>query len=605
MAINTIQDLINKKGKDYVDSLLNNDVIITENLDTYRFLFKKEGDYIKFFKKNNMPLNLVERTLNDVWENAISEIPRILHEKDIPDNLTFGIAYTPVKEPIRIKYENLPTYVLTDISERDGNKAKHYDYDKITEWAEYLNLGKPPVIFKGKLTEEQKETILKYSDKEFKGTESKFTMMINEVFNSTYSNNDVIEGIILKGNDGQLVKITSYEFDILNEAYENIQHTKDFYDLTILSMNKILENYNVPNLQNESQNENYIEIVSDIFNRYCKEYDISENSFDPKYLAPPSHGYLGNLNKMFITNQETLDLLNKGPVHESLFKVILSSLRRRKKPNNLLNESGLSNFNNYVELLNSLINNYDIIEEGTPLTDVDQQEIEPLNEARSENVVIGELNKDINSGIDNMRVIGSIQKAFSSVAGDIKKGEKGCAVYITSCRPFSNNNLQNMQDINKKWQLPVIPASVSNNKKMPGDTFVFSDNIKISQLELLTQNYSNISPNYILLDSWSLAEIFELCRPHFEPMVIITDSTKKSEFAIQLYFEEEIMGKRLNVDDAFNVGEMNAEDVFMGYRAIEDNDAVMFKEYTPNPMWNLFEKMVAEYKTWSGQILTI
>ena len=95
----------------------------------------------------------------------------------------------------------------------------------------------------------------------------------------------------------------------------------------------------------------------------------------------------------------------------------------------------------------------------------------------------------------------------------------------------------------------------------------------------------------------------EYCRPDYEPVVIITDQGKKSEMTLQLFFEEEIMGGRINVTDKFNIGELENEDRLAAFRAIEDNNYSLFNELTPHSIHNLMDNVFSEYRLWSGQII--
>ena len=134
MGLNTIASVLNKRGQSYVDKLLNDEVVITEKLDTFRILFEKINGEVKFFKKNNSEITLIERTLNDVWEQALLELPTLIGETDLPEGIRYGVAYTPVERPLRIPYANLPRYILTDMTKRiDGKIVESYDYEEVKQ----------------------------------------------------------------------------------------------------------------------------------------------------------------------------------------------------------------------------------------------------------------------------------------------------------------------------------------------------------------------------------------------------------------------------------------------------------------------------------------
>ena len=581
--LNTVSAVLETKGRDYVDKILSDEnLVITEKIDTFRILFEKKDGKLIFYKKDNSPITLIERTLTDIWETALTEIPILVEQANIPEDLKFGLYYTPVERPLRIPYKNLPKYILTDVTHYSNNKVKEsYNYDNVKEWSGVLCMGRPPVIFQGKLNEVQKKILIDYDMREYDGEDMNFSRMISKTLGSDYSKEEIIEGIIIKSKN-KLTQIISYEFDILNEAYQKAHASRDFYDIVILSLNSFMRNYNFPILEGETSDEMYLDIVCDVFNKYCKTNDIGE-SLEPKYLTPPQYGHTGNLNKKFIKNKDTLKYLAKAPIYEALFRVILSSFRKFKKPFGLLSESVVEKFNTYIYLIKDKIN----------------EEIN-ISEVRSENVAIESIKKRRKTDVDNMRVIASIQRAFDPEIPEVNQGEQKCAVYLTSFQPFTNSQLENIKQINKTWHTPVILAAVSNKFKVKGKDFHVSDNIVKAQMKSLANFDSELIPGYMLLDSWDLTEIFEYCRPKYEPIIIITDMGKKSEMALQLFFEEEVTGGRINVESDFNIGEMENKDELQAFRAIEDNNASLFMEMTPAPTHIVFDSISTEYKMWTG-----
>lgn len=597
---NTCNDF-KKRGSEYVTEFLNEEITITEKLDTYRILFEKQEDKLVFFKKDNTELNLIERTLTNVWEDAIIELTTIIGDLMLPENMRFGVAYTPVEKPIRLPYSNLPKYILTDITLRKDNKVTEvYEYDEVIKWAEILNMGRPPIIFQGKLTEEQISILKTYDLKEYEKLEEKtFSKIIEKLFKQSYSGENLIEGIIIKGKK-DLAQIVSYEFSLLNEAYEKDSHSRDFYDIILLEINSFMDRYNVPVLEGKTSDEMYLEIISDIFNQFCKKNPSILENINPDFLTPPSYGYFGNLNLLLIKNKKTIDLLEKGGrIYEALYRVILSSLRKPKKEFGLLTESATQKFNTYVYLIKNVINKE---------VNLEEEEYRYLNEdvvdeSRSDNVVIDSIINRKDSDVDNMRVIASIQQAFEPTIIEVKQGKEKCVVYLTECQPFTNVQLENIYALNRTWKCPIVLGSISNERRVKGENFHFSDGLVKAQLDAVAIYNKEIIPAYFMLEGWDLNELFEFCRPKYEPIAVITDNGKKADLALQLYFEDEVMGGRINVEQNFNIGEMENKDQLPAFRAIEDHLYIRIKELTPQPIWGLFDSMTSEYKIWSGQIL--
>jgi len=603
--LNTLAKTLEKRGSKYVNSLLNDEVVITEKIDTFRIIFERKGDEIIFYKKDNTPITLIERVLTDIYEDAILEIPLITKEAQIPEGYHFGVYYTPVERPIRIPYSKLPKYILTDVTQRDENNKviESYDYNKVKEWASVLCMGRPPILFEGKLTEEQKNLLIAYDTKEYNGEDMTFSKMIEEVFETSYSQEDVIEGVVIKSGN-KISQIISYEFELLNEAYEKENESRDFYDIIISDLTNFLDNYNIPILEADNEDELYLNIICDVFNNYCEKRNINEE-MDAKYLTPPRFGHYGKLNKKFIKDEKTLEWISKAPIYEALFKVFLSSFRKTKKPHGLLTEKVTSKFNSYVKIINGYINKFEedeIIGEYADDKEVSKY-LSNLNEARSDNIVISAIKRRTPNDVDNMRVISSIQKAFEPRIRDVDRGAQKCAVYLTTFEPFTNAQMTNAMRMRDMWNCPVVLCTVSNEYKIKGKQFHASDELKRAQMEALINYDNKLFSGYALLDSWNIVEIFEYCRPEYEPVVIITDTKNKSEMTLRLFFEEEVMGGRINVEDNFNVGELENEDRLSAFRAIEDNNYSLFMELTPSPIHNIYNQIFSEYRLWSGQII--
>ncbi len=596
MGLNTLTNVLEKKGQEYLDQFLNENVIITEKLDTYRISFGLENGKLKFFKKDNSEINLIERTLTDIWEKAIIEIPTLIEGLKLPEGVRFGIAYTPVERPIRLPYSNLPPYILTDVIKRKNNKSiEVFDYTEVNEWAKLMNIGRPPIIFEGILSEKQKNVLINYDKRLFDDIDENFSFLIESQIGKTYSGENTIEGIIIKSND-KLAQVVSYEFELLNEAYQKKDSPRDFYDLVLIHLNSFLDSHPIPVMEADDPNQAYINIICNIYNGFCENTSITEN-LNPKFLTPPRFGHSGSLNLKFIQDKKTKEILKGGKIFEALFRVVLSSFRKYKRSYGLLTEALVDNFNTHVYMINYNSNIQLELNEHYHVNE------EKISEARSDNVVVQSVNRRQNTDIDNMRVIASIQKAFEPKPFNIRQGDEKCVIYICDMTPFTKIQMENLLAINKAWNLPVIIIGVSDSRKIKGEKFILSDNLIQAELQSIAQFNKEIVPAFLLIDSWDLNEIFEYTRPKYEPVALITDQGKKSEFVLQLYFEDEIMGGRLGVEDNFNIGEISAEDKLIATRSIEDKLFYTFKENTSQAIWGLWDNIKTEYQIWSGELL--
>lgn len=589
MSIHTLNSLKEKHNEDFVKSFLSKPLVITEKLDTYRILFQKKNDSINFYKKDNKVIDIIERTLSDIWEEPINEINHIIYDcfSEIPEGYRFGVAYIPDERPLLVPYKNLPKYILTDIINENG---KALSLEEVENWSAKLCLARPPYIFKGTLTEEQKNNLINYSNSCWEDLkEDNLGELIKNNFGKTYSGNDIIEGIIIS-NDESIAKIVSYEFELISEAYNKLTPSRDFYDLLIIKLNNFLSQYTLPYLQeNNSTEQRYIDTICDIFNKFVSK-DYFFEGLSHKDLQSPQWGYCGQLNKSFITNENTKELLENNKLFENIFKIILSSLRKTKKPYGLLDSYVVESFNTFV----NIINNKSIKALNEEVTE------KPEEKTKSDNDVVKNIAARSYSDMDNMRIIASIQRAFNPKHKEVTKGEQKCIVYFTSLLPFTNKQLENINTLYDKWKLPIVIASISNKKRITGNKFFISDTLVKAQLQSICQFYGDKVKAMLMMDSWNLYELFEYCRPKFEPILLITDPTKSSDFSMQLYFNEEIMGGRIGIEKDFNIGELDNDLEKIAFRAIENGNAVSYNELCPESIWGFFNNIRSEYLSWNS-----
>ena len=207
----------------------------------------------------------------------------------------------------------------------------------------------------------------------------------------------------------------------------------------------------------------------------------------------------------------------------------------------------------------------------------------------SGNITVKALKRRVPNDIDNMRVISSVQRAFNPPQYNLTQGKRKVAVYLTSFQPFTSAQMTNIEQIHNQWNVPILLAAVCNEGNIKGNDFHLSDGVVLSQMKSMSNFNKNLIPSYMMLNTWSLREIFQFARPHYEPLIVITDTGKKSEMALQLFYEEEIMGGKINVLDEFNIGEMVNNESISAYRAIEDGNGVYFMEQTPKSIHNFYD----------------
>lgn len=576
--ITSLKTLYNS-DKTSLDKFFKDEVVISEKLSTCRILFENKNGELIFYKKDYTKIDKIERSLNTIWEDALIEIPILCENVEIPEGYIFGVSYYPNTRTNIIPYEKIDKYILTDISKRTKKISRNLSENIVAEWSLKLHMGLPPVIYKGVLNEEQKQLLINYANKNFEFIkENDFSTFISENIATTYSKQSLIEGIIIKSYD-KTVQLKSYEFELLSESYIKESDNKYIYDIIILYLNNYLKEHKLSFNKTSDNEQNYINIVCDIFNGFINNNKSSLISLNESLVKPKTYGDPIIHSNRFISNKDTLNLLNT-PLYESLFYIMLNALRKTKKPNSIgvLSESDVINFNNQVEIIKNILN--------------------------EENVIIKDIStKREITDIDNMKLIGSIHNTFDVKIKNNNTGLQQCILYVCDILTFTNSQLRNIEIFYNQFNLPVILLGLSFSKCVEGKRYFMSDNLIKAQLDILKETYPFIEKS-MLLSEFNLKHIFEICRPEFEPVQMICDNNSLiSDFKNQLFFEDKVLGGRINTAEYFDIIYTENFDKHNALRALEDGNVLLFKNITPPVINNLFNVFLAEYKVWTGQIL--
>jgi hypothetical protein len=597
-GIKDLRDIYEKKGAAEIEKHLSGNLTITEKIDAHRFSFEKNSDgSFSYYKKNdNRNLTIVDRTISDLYEKAISHIESLPNyvKNNIPENHRFGFAYFPSDKPLRIEYKTVHTskLILTDVTLRGENgkvKRVYEDITFINRWAKSFNVGEMPIIFQGKLEESAKDILMNLFLGDARNN-AFFTQHINSAFGKTYTQNHIIEGVVIKNEEG-LVQIKDPAFGLFESAYEP-QESRDFYDLTLLQIESFIQNdFNMPqSFSSASADARYIELVNQAFNSYVESSRVDE-SLDPSFLQPKILGSHGQLSRKFIRNNKTISYLNRSKIYEELYKVFLSSFRKKRKAHGLLTESFADNFNMIVENIQFLTTYNPISEEDT-----EAGNDEVGNAPDYETGVNVEDAKEI---IDTFKVISSIQLAFNHEKKDVKPAKTEVIVFVGNFTPMNNDHLRHIEKFieeEKKVVLCHINKDVCGHSKTK---FRISDDLTLKTLQRFQQNYSSGVLGVIAVPFTSISEIFNECRKNdFEPILLAVEEGSGPNYMSQLHLEDTVLGNRIGASENFKIVEFKNKKSYEVIRSLEDNDHKVFIDATPQPIQHFWDNIQAEWKAW-------
>lgn len=607
----TLDKLFTSIGDRFYNDLLNSEVTIYEKLDGNNFGVKVNGEgEFEFYRKNyNSPIGTVDRTLTTMYEEPISYIYNLPEDvkEAMPVGYKFGFFYFPTSMPNTIGYDKLPKnkLILNYVEDDAGNKISNIQ--TLDYFANILGVDGAPIYFKGKLTGEQKNQILEYLSLPLKKRKKSFIQTILKIINpnikSTYLNNDIdktIDSLIFKFDNGKEVnyaKLQDPSFkNILQERQEDSKATDNYY----LILSDILDYFKLVNLdkiglQKKKFEGRYIEIISKLFNLFIskKGEDYLHMDFElPEYLKKEYN----NLNIINVENSQTIEYLESSMNYRELFRIMLSSFRKKRhRENNIFNSFMNSHFNDMVQKIiqkcsfdenvsESFItfNEFQkIFIDNEDSKDVIGVDLDVYNREHSQKIVgYREPDFDVKSFMKNMFV----QVEDSNY---VAKERELINVFIDDFAPMTNDQLLKIRETYENTGIPFFMVIVRTKK------IGFPDSTIKKIFDALRMEESIV--DYIIVDKPIVSQITKLFQDEYRMNKIY--SSEEFEILLDVQVKtNELNNNILNFKDPKDVIEYYIKDksvVSALERYIEDNNFAKYREFVPEIYSHMFTEIIA------------
>lgn len=633
-GINHLYDLYNKKGADFVNQLFNQYVTINEKMDGSAFSFERDKDTgkFKFYRRDQRnPITLVDRTLMKYYEKPIQYIeslpPHVIQK--IPRGWRFGLEYFANTNPVEIVYDRLPKnhLILSYVHQLDdaGKIVKTIQKkSSLDEWADLLGVEHSPIIFQGKLDEDQKSKLLEFLNTPFKKLVERFSTQsfvryiistLNPELSKSALNEDLdkeVEGIVFrfgdpnKENETVLAKMVDPIFTEIAKQKSSEQREKkpsDFLGITLLDvMNFILEkglkNFEV---EGDTEDERYISFISDVFAKFLDENKEKYKGTDfeePSYLKKEDF----RLNKNLITDRKVLKYVEEDESFESLFKLILNSFRKIKTRATGIVTSGM------VEQLNLLIQD---------IKDYIKKEKSPVNE--SEFVSFSDFKKEFIPNVDYIQeeneesersenpffsydeFISKLETIDNQTKDDkdqlIEKAPedpKAVNVLIGRFQPFHSGHLKMAKKLKEKNNLPsfvvvVYPGHIKSGKSP------FDERIIKQYMEAVVKDNPEDLVDYMIVDRGLVGSIInKLVMMGLEPHLIAAGDDRKDYYEKQIeYIKRSDLIDNLPKDFGLEVTPRFTSATEVRDK-LKSEDFASLKKLLPKSVLNLYTLLSAE-----------
>ncbi len=355
----SLQNILNTEGKEFLENLLNKEVIVTEKLNAATLSMQKKqtsemdmNRKLTFYKGtgvNKREITIADRVMTTFYMSGttyLSNLSKLIIDR-IPANWTFVFKYFPNHQPSFINYSVLPknNLVLCCIITSGGTKID--DCEDLKSWAEMFDVPCQEPIFKGYLSEYQKERLRDYVEDGSNNKDS-FARFIITLLNpamkgSLYQNDGFespIDGFVFKfiSDDGITKPMTAKLIDPFMSALISKNKSKKGYndntdvllsDFTIFMSNQDMDSIV---LTKKDDGERYLELFYRLFNRYIKykKSQLEDFDVDTNDIVKESIDADFGVDVDKISNETTKKLLKDNPEFKSIFKTLLGSFKSKK-----------------------------------------------------------------------------------------------------------------------------------------------------------------------------------------------------------------------------------------------------------------------------------
>ena len=596
-GINNLRQVHDKRGDDFLNNLLNNFVVINENIDGTFFGVKKDKNSGKFryFKKSG-EITYVDRMLMKFYNPAIAYFETLSDDKKsrIPSNFYFGFEFVTSRDKKssnfnRAPKNNLILSYIHRLGDDDTPEETLQTKDDLDRWAYYLEVEAPPIIFEGKLDDEQKRDILEFvyandSDLQEKFKTTSFTKYIISILNSgerealTRSGfNGDISSIVFRFYDENdedskanafLAKIVDPMFSIRSIVDDKTENkSNDYIWLIVIDLMNKIEMYSEDELRNmcdgeEDYDTKYLNLINKIYKEFIKEYSYKYDGLQldiPEYLSRPEFEVEFDL----IKDPDVVKSIKVNETFKEIYRILVNFFRkpRKKSSSNFFTPELLNQLNIQVSKIKRVIMG-DVLYEGL---------FPSFGEFMGDSLFVGE-NEDFET------------KSKSKVkTEDIN-------VLIGNFQPIHNGHIKAAEKLKDKNGLPcVLVCIIKKNRRYP-----FSERSVRIMLKKIQQNNPDLIRDIQIVNSGSIKKILSGLRPQFSPILWGSTSNKIKDYVLQL---DHIKKKDipLRLDDNFKLVEVpsyqQSSDVIT---AIEDGDFNTFKNMVPTEISSEFFNLQKE-----------
>ena len=598
----TFQELINERGDDFINRLFTMPVTVYEKLDASQFSFERDDEGVMYFYKQdqNTPISKIDITLSQYYNGAIKHIQNLPMDKInlIPANWRFCCEYFIDRNPVYISYDQMPKnglVLINIINNSVKNKKVLDDKNLLSEWADFLDIEMPPIIFQGILSEDQKAKIIEFIrtpvvQLKDKFQTNSFIRHLLSILDPTKTNSflretdrGLIEGVIFRFGDDEnsftakIIDPIFYSRKVDNKD-NKVSAPSDVYWLTLIDTVEYLQGVNLETLlpEGEDSEERYLDIICKIFNAFIMRYGGKYKGVDfelPKFMQKEAF----KVGIEYIPNKETSKYISEDESWQNVFKVLLAAFRKRKKgTNQVFTEYVMKRFNQLVDEIATLCQTPEIPEED----DNDDVGLMTFDQMKR----YGKMTDIDESSETPVKIVEDTSKAkkqiklFKEEAHTYSRETNKVSVLIDTFEFFTNEHLEMLQDINTNTNSKVVLVNIRTAHNLT------MEEVQHRMLNTIEREYATLVEDVVNVRSSDITEILALLLSKgYEPENLIIQKRYYDYFSKQID-SSDLHGVKLQIQTLKKDPDYNKL-----YKFVLSNSWADFRKYVPTPVLNYFE----------------
>ena len=377
-----------------------------------------------------------------------------------------------------------------------------------------------------------------------------------------------IDGLVLNFAEGK--KIQSYKLeDFIRKPLNEGRESSHIYQITIADILEFVSLYDFEGVQlnEESADERYLELMSIVFNDYVAENSskfIGVNFESAEFSSAESF----RLNPTFIKNEKTVKHVSNDILAE-LFKITLGTFRKeRTKPSDILNDDMIKHLNGMVEKINKVV-----LAENTNETSI----------------------YDYRNFMLHNKIVTTMNEALT--VNHTEQGKEPVNIFVGRFQPFTLGHAKVLETIHKQNGYDVIVFLIKAKNKKKGDEFrkPYSEDLQVKMFKQVQKQYKFLK-EIIILDRAAIDYMFNALRPKYEPVLWGTGSDRIKSYSGQVYNDD--YRDQLNVRADFGMYEIPRTDDNISAtkvrNAMLDGNEKDFRAMTPKSLHKMYPILKTE-----------